>query len=120
MGRFLVSVITVLFIAIFSGSPAFSSETGKDDNKTITGIVVRVDVKKKSIYIKENSRIVKFYASADICEKFKGRINLEVDITYKICDNKTLQVVTITIPEKKNDSTESDIKSRSAIKGKNK
>ncbi len=118
MSRFLNSVIVILYIAIFSGSPVFSSEIENDNNKTITGILVRVEVKKKSIYIKENSRIVKFHASSDICEKFKDKINFEVDIAYKVCNNKTLQIITITVSEQKNESAGMEVKYKSVPKGK--
>jgi hypothetical protein len=78
LSRFYKILNAILLIAVFSGSPVFSLESSgleDDGNKVITGTLVKVDLKNLSIYVKENSRIVKFKASIDICQRFKDKIN---------------------------------------------
>jgi hypothetical protein len=77
---------------------------------------VKVDLKNQSIYVKENSRIVKFKASTDICQRFKDKINSEVDITYKIGNNKSLQIITIIISEKQVESGLNEVKPKTPVK----
>jgi len=106
----------ILFIAVFSISPVFSSDINDDSDKIITGTLIKVDIKNQSIFVKENARIVKFKAAAEFCREFKDKINSEVDITYKIMNNKSLQLVSIKIAEKKEKSEETGPKSKSAVK----
>ena len=101
LSRYLNSFYAVLLIAIFSGSPVFSAEIDDENDKMITGTLVKVELKTQSIFIKENSRIVKFKASAADCDKFKTKINSEVDVKYKINNNKSLQILSIVISETK-------------------
>ena len=117
MSRFFNLLAAIMFVAIFSGSPVFSSEIAETSDKTITGLLVRVDVKTRCIYIKENSRIVKFKASAEMCETFKDRIYSEIDIKYKIGDNKTLMIITIVNSAKKDDSGKTQVKTKAPVKG---
>lgn len=118
MRRFVNMFYAVLFVAIFSGSPVFSSENEENTDKMITGILVKVDVKNLSIFIKENSRIVKFKTSSDICLKFKDKLSSEVNVTYKISNNKSLQIITIVITERKPESDGSTVKINTSAKKK--
>jgi len=115
LGRFCSLLSLVMIIMITPGSPVFSAAVGEKTDQAITGILVKVDLKKHAIYVKENSRIVRFKASVEFCEKFKNKINSEVDITYKIGNNKSLQIITIVISEKK-DKIEPSEKPKAAVK----
>jgi hypothetical protein len=96
--------VAAMFFAIFLNVAGSPEVTDTLNDKTITGIIIKVDIKNRSIYIKENSRTVRFKASTEICEQYKSRINSEVEITYKIGSNKKLQIITIKLLEKKEDS----------------
>lgn len=120
MSRFFNTLAAIVLIALYSSSPVFSTEIEENNDKDITGILVRVDAKNQVVYVKENSRIVKFKASAVLCEKFKDKINLEVDITYEIGKNKSLRIVTMVMAEKKEESKKVPVKSKVVVKGKSK
>ena len=103
MNRFFSLLVAIMFLA-FSLPVKGSTEINDTLNdKTITGVLIKVDVRSRSIYIRENSRTVKFKASPEICEQYKNRINSEVEITYKIGSNKKLQIINIKIADKKQD-----------------
>lgn len=114
VNRFFSLLMTVMFFAFSLCSMALAEENSTVNDKTITGVVIKVDVKNRSIYIRENSRIVKFKASLEICEQYKGRINSEVDITYKIGNNKRLQIITIKPAEKKEEAKTAPVKQKAA------
>ncbi|HNX25275.1 MAG TPA: hypothetical protein PKG60_14610 [Spirochaetota bacterium] len=111
MRRFINILMAVIFTAVFSSSPVFSAEAEIEENSdnVITGILVKIDSKNHWVYVKENSRIVKFKALPALCESFKYRINSQVEITYKIGDNKSLQIITMVISEKKEESVKSKV-----------
>lgn len=97
-----ISIITI-FIITDSGlkadnKPAESLTTATDVKK-VTGILIKIDVKKSTVYIKENSRTVKFKASADICNQFKDRLNSVVDITYTKGHDRALRIITMSPAE---------------------
>lgn len=118
MNRISYIVSIILFITIFSGSPVFSSGDEEAGDKKITGILVRVDLKTQTVYVKENSRIVKFKSTSVLCEQFKNKINFEVDITYKICNNKSLQIVEMVISDNKAEINKPAVKPETSSKRK--
>jgi len=118
--RFINILTAVIFTAIFSSSPVFSAEVAESTDKLITGILVKVDEKNLAIYVKENSRIVKFKASSVLCAEFKDKINAEVDITYNIGINKSLQIITMVTAVKKVEPVKTPFKSKASLKSKTK
>lgn len=110
MRKFFNIFIAVLTVAVFSSAPVFSSDTSPNGEEMITGILVKVETKKLAVYVRENSRIVKFKATIEICEKFKNKINSEVDIKYIIRNKKVLQITSMTLSEKKEGSKEEPVK----------
>lgn len=110
MNRFSYIFNIMIFIMIFSGSPVFSSGDEETVNKKVTGTLVRVDLKTQTVYVKENSRIVKFKSNSVLCEQFKSKINFEVDITYTISNNKSLQILEMTLSEKKGSTDKQAVK----------
>ncbi len=124
MRKFFNILVTVFTVVNFSSAPVFSADAETGGGEMITGILVKVDVKKLAVYVRENSRIVKFKASSDICEKFRNRINSEVDIRYIIAsksggksgNKKVLQIVSMVLSEKRDNEATEQEKSRAAIK----
>jgi hypothetical protein len=120
VSRFFYILSIIIIIAVFHGSPAISSGNEEISDKKITGILVRVDVKNQTVYVKENSRIVKFKATSVLCEQFKNKINFEVDITYKKFNNRSLQIIEMVISEKKTETGKVNIKPENSVKVKDK
>lgn len=118
MNRFFSLLITGIILALSPDPLVLAEENSTINDKSITGVIVRVDVKNRSVYVRENSRIVRFKAAQEICEQYKNRVNSEVDITYKIGNNKRLQIITIKISEKKEEVKTPPVKQKTAGKPK--
>ena len=107
----------IIIIAVFSGSPVFLSGNEETGDQQITGVLVRVDTKTQTVYVKENSRIVKFKATSVLCEQFKNKINFEVNITYKKCNKKSLQIIEMVLSEKKIEANKPAVKNDTSARG---
>lgn len=118
MNRFFSLLLTGMFLTFYPGSMVIAEENSIINDKSITGVIIRVDAKNRSVYIRANSRIVRFKAVPEICEQYKNKVNTEVDITYKIGNNKRLQIITIKIAEKKEEVKTLPVKQKTAGKPK--
>ena len=72
----------------------FSFDCVAQSNR-ITGKIVQVDSKKGIIYVMHDSRIIRFYAQKEFCQKYKNKTNYIATIEYEKCKNKGLCAVSI-------------------------
>ena len=63
----------------------------------ISGKLERVSVEKQEIYIINDSRIIKFNADRELCEKFKDDINAMVIIHYVKKKDNALYITTMQV-----------------------
>ncbi len=58
----------------------------------ITGVLIRVSADTRSVYIKNDSRIIRFQADKKLCEAFMSRIDSTVIINYVKLKRGTLVI----------------------------
>ena len=62
-------------------SPAYAAD-GPEQVTAISGTLELVSVEKQEVYIRNDTRLIKFSADSELCETFKDEINAMVIIHY--------------------------------------
>ncbi len=75
-------VIMVFALAPVRGiSPSYATD-GPEQITAISGTLELVSVEKQEVYIRNDTRMIKFNADRELCESFKEEINAMVIIHY--------------------------------------
>jgi len=107
----------ILLIGVMLNIPSYGST---ESEVKIIGRLVKVDAASGIIYVMHDSRIVKFKASREICNKFDIKTKPLVEIEYSKCGEKGFCIESIVIISGGNDKEDSrDLNSESTAKSKN-
>jgi len=89
----LSSFITII---LFISCTMFASGQNHKSQK-LTGQLIKVSQRKLAVFVKHDSRIVKFRTTREVCGRFKPMLKSYVEIIYEIDNDKALQVVSMKI-----------------------
>jgi hypothetical protein len=96
-----IKILLVIFTFLFltpDNVLSQSDETIKIEN--ISGVLIEINEKDMTIFIRSNSRIVKFYATYEICAEFRNSVNSEVNINFTRRSSEGLQLMKMDIIHK--------------------
>jgi hypothetical protein len=89
-----IKILLVIFAAlIMPPEYVFSQSEETIKIESISGVLIEVNEKDLTVFIRSNSRVVKFYATSEICTEFKNSINSEINIYFTRRSSEGLQLV---------------------------
>jgi hypothetical protein len=93
-----IKILLVIFtFLILTPENVFSQSDETIKIESISGVLIEINEKDLTVFIRINSRVVKFYATSEICTEFKNSINSEVSINFTRRSGEGLQLVKMNI-----------------------
>jgi len=96
-----IKILLVIFaLQILTPEHVFSQSDDVVKIESISGVLIEINGTEQTVFIRSNSRVVKFYTTSTICTEFKNSINSEVNITFTRRTSEGLQLVTMEVTPK--------------------
>lgn len=96
-----IEIFLVIFaLQFFTPEYAFSQSDDIPRIESISGVLIEINETEQTVFIKSNSRVVKFYTTTTVCIEFKNNINSEVTITFTRRTSEGLQLITMAVTPK--------------------
>ena len=82
MKNYIKILLVMLTMFFYLPEHVFARADEPAGAESISGILVKIDETRQFVYIKNSQRIMKFYASSEICSKYKDSINAKVKVCF--------------------------------------